>query len=173
MAQQLKRCSCGKLNPENAGFCGECGRRFPKEQKPFLLWILAGAVAFIFLSPVFLMVSDDQPRPVERAPAVEAEAETPEPEPLKFGEVGYLDSGNPDGVLVAASYEALDSLLDAQTANDDYGFRELAEAGLIARVPRGTRVRAIGSKWFSREVRILDGEYTGQAVWIPYEHARR
>lgn len=67
--------------------------------------------------------------------------------------------------------KAYDELTKAQKVNDDLGIAELVQKEVAIPVAVGTHVLVIESDFlkrltFYRDVRILDGPYTGKAVWV-------
>jgi hypothetical protein len=92
---------------------------------------------------------------------------------LQIGQQARLhrtDGGDdPPAFLVAADAEALSQCISAVNAGDPYGTKELVAAGRLWLVPAGTSVVVLELAFFSRKVRILEGEHQGKAGWIPTE----
>jgi hypothetical protein len=73
--------------------------------------------------------------------------------------------------------KAHDELEKAQNVNDEYGLTELAQRDLAIPISEGTHGLVVDSDFFKhlvayRQVRILDGPYTGKALWISSDALR-
>jgi hypothetical protein len=95
------------------------------------------------------------------------------PPSLQIGQQARLhrtDGGDdPPAFLVAADAKALSQCISAVNAGDPYGNKQLMAAGRLWLVPAGTSVVVLELAFFSRKVRILEGEHQGKAGWIPME----
>jgi hypothetical protein len=91
---------------------------------------------------------------------------------LSVGESGVVDNGTNE-TIAAVSKEAYNKMLDAAIAKDDIGIGQMALAGLIVLLPRGTKVKVIDTTFGTRQVRVQEGEYYGKAFWVAMEHVKR
>lgn len=76
---------------------------------------------------------------------------------------------------VAVDEEAFEELMTAIAAKDNYGITELMLAGRVFIVQNNTRVLVLDQHagLAATKVRILEGENTGMAGWVPYEFVRK
>jgi hypothetical protein len=89
-----------------------------------------------------------------------------------LGEEGRLDAGVNGDVPAFSSQDAMNKFWQAITRKDVYGIVDLMADKRMVQVPTGTRVLVIDGGGFlmsDRKVRILEGDYTGQAAWVPVE----
>ena len=89
-----------------------------------------------------------------------------------IGEKGRLNDGGTGWIPVCVSKEALDKMTDAAAAHDNQGAENLIASGEVFMVPENTKILEIDEGGFLasvRKVRILDGNWKGRAVWVPYE----
>jgi hypothetical protein len=94
---------------------------------------------------------------------------------LTAGETGRLVcSGNDasDVVALGVTKDDCDALVEAQTAHDKYGIRELLLTRRVYAIPCGTRVLVLDEGFTRDKVRIVDGEHVGLAGWIVHGAAR-
>ncbi len=86
------------------------------------------------------------------------------------GSIARLDNGA-SHTLAGADKEAWDELARAVAAKDDIGWNLLILSGRALLVERGTRVRVLQIKGWSREaeVRILEGKYVVRKAWVSTE----
>jgi hypothetical protein len=93
------------------------------------------------------------------------------------GRLGYQD-GSPGVIWVASADEDWDAMIDAQVdaarGGPGAGVRlsRLVASGRVLALPTGTAVRIVGSGMFSRQVLLLDGEYSGREGWVQVELVR-
>lgn len=90
---------------------------------------------------------------------------------VKVGDIGYLNNGA-KVVLGAVSEEAFDALIKAANAGDTEGYYLMVLQGRVLVIDAGTKVRVLDSSWGAKQVRILEGEYYGVAVWVAMEHVK-
>lgn len=69
-------------------------------------------------------------------------------------------------VIVAISEDALDSFFNALANNNDAAITELLNEGLIGETPKGSKVAIIKTGILKYQVRLLDGPYEGNTVWV-------
>jgi hypothetical protein len=92
---------------------------------------------------------------------------------LTPGETGRLVcSGTSNAVGLGVTKDDCDALVEAQTANDQYGIRELLITHRVYAIPCSTRVLVLDEGFTRDKVRIVDGEYAGRAGWIVHGAAR-
>ena len=65
-------------------------------------------------------------------------------------------------VPVAVDQESHDKLIKAQTMKDQHGVAELIVSGKVLPVDDETKIQVIDSTLLMRQVRILEGAYTGR-----------
>jgi hypothetical protein len=82
---------------------------------------------------------------------------------IKAGSEAYLYQGS-DTAFVAIDEESLSAFEEALQAKDKIGFAELIQSGRVLHVPANTKVLILDAG-LAVKVRILEGEYTGKAVW--------
>lgn len=82
---------------------------------------------------------------------------------------GRLDADGEDFVLVAVTTDAYDELVRHSVDKDGQAIAVMVLSGDLFQVPRGTRVRRLGSKWSKARVRILSGDSIGRSGWVPAE----
>lgn len=134
-------------------------------------WVgLIVAILALGWGMVVFLSSTDEPR--QRPTHVQAEQPEPppirkmEPERPTYGEVGYVWSGH-GVVTLGVTEEAYDALIDAVSANDEYGAGELVLAGLVFVVDDNTKIRIIETSFLGAyKVRILSGEHEGRAGFL-------
>lgn len=90
---------------------------------------------------------------------------------LSTGQTRYIRSPKrgSDDVPVLTSESALDRFIKAATANDTYGMAEIVSSeGFF--VPTGTKVLILDTNAYGKtEFRILEGEHSNIAAWLPDE----
>jgi hypothetical protein len=103
-----------------------------------------------------------RPRPVATAPS---------PNPPDIGDTVRLVLPGADGIFVsnAEDEKAWDDMTAALLAKDDDGLSRMMARGRVFYVPPGTRARLLEIAVFSRKVRILGGDYSGQSGWVAQE----
>lgn len=69
-------------------------------------------------------------------------------------------------VVVCVSKEAYDKFVKLAVAKDYLGMGQMEVAGLLFRVPSGTKAKIIDSGFEKRQVRIMEGASFGRAGWI-------
>jgi hypothetical protein len=85
----------------------------------------------------------------------------------RIGENGEIHStGDAGEVLTAVDRAADDEMNSAIGANDTMGLQQMVAAGKVLQVKNGTKVLVIDLTSDETRVRILEGEYAGQAVWV-------
>ncbi len=71
-------------------------------------------------------------------------------------------------ILVATSESAYDKLQEAFVNGDEYGLRLMMSNEEIFPVDDpNTKVLVLKNSWFKTQIRILTGEYSGSAGWVP------
>lgn len=88
---------------------------------------------------------------------------------VPVGSDGRLVIGEGIPVDLGVDDDAFDALSEARVANDPAGRREVLLSGRGFTVPEGTRVRVIDNGFVKKRVRILEGQYAGEAGWVPFE----
>ena len=76
-------------------------------------------------------------------------------------------------VVVAISKEAMDSFFDALANNNKAGMQKLYKDGQIADTPSGTKVAILDSGIMEYKVKLLDGLYAGNTVWVIAEAIKK
>lgn len=71
--------------------------------------------------------------------------------------------------IIAASEKSLDRFMSALVNKDEGTIEELFQNRMIAKVPKGTKVNIIERKATRTKVKILDGLYKGNEVWVLIE----
>jgi hypothetical protein len=71
------------------------------------------------------------------------------------------------------SREAFDAWTKSIVAKDARGGAELLFGGLVFTPQKGTKVLVIDTAFLIRKVRILEGEFKGQAGWVDSGHIRK
>lgn len=89
--------------------------------------------------------------------------------PPSLGEEGRLYNEGSDAIMVVGDEEAFEELINAVAANDYSGFLESTLAGRVFYVRNNTKVLVIDVGRYGTKVRILEGENTGMAGWVPDE----
>ena len=90
-----------------------------------------------------------------------------------IGDEATLNARSDDFVLVSSSEEARSEYLKAAAVNDMIGVKQLMAADRLVTVPATTRVLVLpDGNMDSREVRILDGDWTGNKVWVSRKDVR-
>lgn len=79
------------------------------------------------------------------------------------------EGGDADAVLTGIDRDSYDELFKDIAAHDLVGVQQLITAGKVLQVMKGTKVLVIDVSLASTRVRILDGEYSGKVVWVPFE----
>jgi hypothetical protein len=87
---------------------------------------------------------------------------------LSVGDIGFVRNGK-QLVQAGATSAAYDRLVQLQTANDNEGIARMALAGQVMLIEDGTKCRIIGIGFFSYEIRLLNGDYSGKSGFIPME----
>jgi hypothetical protein len=83
---------------------------------------------------------------------------------VDIGEIGILDGGK---LTPCATYEKdIEEIINAIKIQDEYGFKELLEQGRLILVPAPVKVKVIKRTWGKIQVRILEGQCEGKAVWV-------
>lgn len=80
--------------------------------------------------------------------------------------------GNGD-VIIAVSEDALSSFFDALVGDNEAALQELFNSGLIGETPQGTKVAIVESGIMRYKVKILDGPYEGNTVWVIAESVQK
>lgn len=75
--------------------------------------------------------------------------------------------------LIAVSQDVLDRFLTAQANNNQGTISELSNESKVATVPVGTMVNIIEKKLGVAKVKILNGIYTGNEVWVLIESLKK
>jgi hypothetical protein len=99
---------------------------------------------------------------------------TPQSTSVGEGEYGILR--NPYGkelVLIALTEQAYKEWMHAESVGDKYGIANLGVSGQLVWAKDGTAVLVIDRAYNRRKVRILSGEQTGFAGWLPKDCVRR
>ena len=96
-------------------------------------------------------------------------SESPTSEPTDIGQTAFVWVADDPEVLIAVDEESYEALGKAFLAKDWVGIQQLSTQNSIFSVPRNTKVLVIDSGFGKRKVRILEGEYSGQAGWITME----
>lgn len=91
---------------------------------------------------------------------------------VSTGEDGILNNGSAE-VIAAISESAYDEMIKAAAASDNIGIANMALAGLVVLIPSGTKVKVIDRTFGTRRVRILEGDYYGNAYWVAMEHVKK
>jgi hypothetical protein len=128
--------------------------------------IAAGIILFIFACVLVSSISGDSNSSSSSTTSTVAPTSS-----VKTGSNGYLRlPNNPDGkIFVATSKSALDEFAKDSVNKDTLGMAQLVENGGGYLVPQGTKVLVIDGTVATSEVRILEGDHIGAAVWVPYE----
>lgn len=74
-------------------------------------------------------------------------------------------------VVVTANEAAYQQFVKMSVASDFVGMAQMEVAGLLFRVPSGTKARVIDSGIGRRQVRIMEGQKIGASGWVPAEVA--
>ncbi len=124
-------------------------------------------------SPVDFLLPPPSATQAETKPA-EKPAAKPDPAltAKAVGEEGALIVDGDTPVPVAASQEDLTALFHCFSIKDKLGYLEMVKAGQVAIIPAKTKVLVIESGGFlrcNRKVRIQEGDYVGEAGWVPME----
>lgn len=96
-------------------------------------------------------------------------SESPASEPTDIGQTAFVWVADDPEVLIAVDEQSYEALGKAFLAEDWLGIQQLLMQNSIFSVPRNTKVLVIDSGFGKRKVRILEGEYSGQAGWITME----
>lgn len=88
---------------------------------------------------------------------------------VPVGQSGILTRNTGTTSPVAMTEEIMDTFLKSWRIGDSYGNTNLIMSGTVFLVDHGTKVLVIDSHSFTRKIRILEGEHTGKAGWVPYE----
>lgn len=88
-----------------------------------------------------------------------------------IGENGILDNGSED-VLLGVSKEDNDQIVHNYVINDLDAVAQMVLDGKAFFVPTQTKVLVIERDFGVRQVRILEGDFSGQSGWIPYEFVK-
>lgn len=83
-----------------------------------------------------------------------------------YGETGIIRTGMAAGV----SEDDYDAVMKAASTKDRTGIDALIDSKRAVMVDNGTKVKVIGSGFNKRQVRLLDGDSQGAAVWVPVEY---
>ncbi|MBN1862561.1 MAG: hypothetical protein JW790_02835 [Dehalococcoidales bacterium] len=88
-----------------------------------------------------------------------------------IGEKGYIYTDEPgyNTVAMTIDEDSFDELLAARYANDEIGVEMIYDEGRAFSVKIGTEVLVIDHHDYLLKVRILEGEYEKQALWVPKE----
>ena len=108
------------------------------------------------------------PAPRQAAPSQSPKSES-DNRGASIGERGRLYIDGAKIIAVAISEEAFDEFIKARVARDGYGIDNLLLTGRLFTVDNGTRVQVIRKAFPKERVRILEGEMTAMAGWVPYE----
>lgn len=81
------------------------------------------------------------------------------------GYVGPLKSD----ALVCPTRADFDRATQLSIANDVEGVRQMALQGRVMLVRAGTQVRVIQTEFTCREIRVMDGPFTGKSGWVVTE----
>lgn len=90
-----------------------------------------------------------------------------------IGEEGVLWLDKSMVVPIAVSEPAYEELTELMTAGDNYGIRQLVDAGFVHEIERGTGILLLDISMFKKRVRVLEGPYAGEAGWTPYTWVRQ
>ncbi len=133
-----------------------------------LLGVLAFSLFIVFISGGF-SPSTNTSADVASGPA------TPVVEKLNVGEEGYVSVGTSTTkvVLMGGTKEDYEEMFKLIIARDDLGVSKMVLDGRVLMVEPGTKVKVIGTKIGSREVRIMSGKYLSQSGWVPNEMVHR
>lgn len=92
----------------------------------------------------------------------------------RVGDVVFLVAPSGKSIGCAASSESHSALRKASSANDDYGIQELVDAGQVVAVQSGTSALLVDLEVFGPKiVRILEGPYAGNKVWVSDSYVRK
>ncbi len=98
---------------------------------------------------------------------------TPSQEPshdvatVKIGDNGYLHIDGTTPILASYTKDAMNKAWSAYNIHDNYGLQNLIDTNQIVTLPDGTKVLLIGTSFSGLyHVRILSGQYAGNAAWI-------
>lgn len=78
------------------------------------------------------------------------------------------DSGT-DGVLICASEDAMERFMTAVINNNEGTLEELFLNGQCAYTEQGTKCNIVDRKLTKCQVKLLDGTYAGETVWVVIE----
>lgn len=176
----IKCPDCGKSVSDVAPSCPNCGRPISGQVtyiskkkgssiKTGCLAIIIGLMAIGILSALIFGGRTKSPN---SSSSSSKDYGTGTAGSISVGEEGRLYSGA-ELVPVAVSREAFDAWTKARVANDTHGQGALLVAGLILTPQKGTKVLVIDSAFLIRKVRILEGEFEGQAGWVSSDYIRK
>ncbi len=121
--------------------------------------ILVGVVVLLFAVGFYFSYKS---LPPSEAPVKAVES----PKSVGYGQTGIIRTGLPAGVT-EADYDAI---MNAATTKDQDGINALISAKRAVMVDNNTKVKVIGSGFNKRQVRLLNGDNQGVAVWVPVEY---
>lgn len=84
-----------------------------------------------------------------------------QPQEINIGQEGFLKFPE-----LASSKENLDKFTKALNAHDTNEIKQMILAGEVLSADTGARVLVIGSSLSARQIRILEGENTGNSGWV-------
>ena len=165
--QATKLCPhCQKEIPKGATKCPEC-------QSDLRPWYrrhpILSAIGIIILVGIVLSSLGDAREAASTAAGTTA-SDTPASSGghVSIGENGYLRITGDDKVTVFTSQKALDEYTSAAVSKDTYGMAQIIYDGRGYFVPAGTKVLLIGYGGIGEgNVRVLEGDHTGESVWVP------
>lgn len=74
-----------------------------------------------------------------------------------------------DGVLICVSEDAMDRFMTAVNNNNQGTLEELFVDGQVAYTEQGTKCNIVEKKFSKAKVKLLDGSYAGNTVWVVIE----
>jgi hypothetical protein len=135
-----------------------------------LVALLICSVALWVVASMLSLISSPASAPVpQSSSSVAAPVSPPSAAGLSVGDIGYARSTSGSVVVLGTNQGNEDQLVKLAVAKDIDGMEQMVLSGEAFYVDNGTKVRVIDQNVFSKEVRILAGDHSGEAGWTPTE----
>jgi hypothetical protein len=106
------------------------------------------------------------PPPAWHDPREDINNKPAEADSIGTGDHASLKTSDGSNVLVARSKDIFDRLSQLAAANDNVGIKQMIDNDEVFQIESGTASLVIDRGLFSSEVRISDGDHSGESGWV-------